>query len=273
MLRLGADDGPHRPDRRRDEPDRRAAREPDRDGPVPVPDAKTATSTTAGTTPGCSTAALGLIGYDSFREEQRRAREEGKYLGICVCVAVEPGGRNGARDLAIFPSGHLFASGGVNGATIRLERSGVISLFLGSTNCGQSHETTTSQLVCDVLGVTPENISVISPFDSEISPWGSAAANSGNNFHLYDIGAVNGAALKLKEKILILAAHLLQADAEELQIDEKGVFVRGTERRVTFQEMGRIAYGNQARMPAGFEPGMQATNFYTFPHAEPFAVP
>src|SRR4029078_3796329 len=97
-------------------------------------------------------------------------------------------------------------SGGVNGAKIKLEKNGTLTLHLGSPNCGQAHETSTAQVAAEVLGSTPDKISARFPFDSDLSAWGVAAANSGNNFHLYDTGAVHGAAGKLREKILQLAA-------------------------------------------------------------------
>ncbi|MPZ13732.1 MAG: molybdopterin-dependent oxidoreductase [Chloroflexi bacterium] len=237
--------------------------------------------------------AMERIGYEELREEQARLREQGRCLGVGLAVAVEPGGRNAARDLALFPGiKGVSGSGGVNGATIRLERSGMVTLLLGSPNCGQSHETTTSQIVGDVLGLSPDRISVISPFDSEVAPWGSAAANSGNNFHLYDIGAAHDAARKLRERILTLAGHLLNTDPEDLVLEDGAVSrrSRGTPDqdgvgpshapsphsptpRLTFAELGRVAYGNQALLPKGFEPGLQETSYYTFPHAEPFVVP
>ena len=219
--------------------------------------------------------ALDRAGYDQLRDEQRRGREQGRFVGIGVVVGLEPGGRNAARDLAIFPNVRgASGSGGVNGATIRLERSGVLTLVLGSPNCGQSHETTTCQVAADVLQVEPERISVITPFDSEHSPWGTAAANSGNNFHLYDIGAVHGAATKLKARILTLAGHLLQVSLEELQLTKDGVRVRDDDSKMlSFGQLGRVAYGNQAALPPGFEPGLQSTCYYSFPHAEPFVLP
>ena len=111
--------------------------------------------------------------------------------------------RNAARDMAIFPEmKEPPGSGGVNGAKIKLEKNGTLSLHLGSPNCGQAHETTTAQVAADVLASTPDKISTSIPFDSDLSSWGVAAANSGNNFHLYDIGAIHGAATKLREKIL-----------------------------------------------------------------------
>lgn len=218
---------------------------------------------------------LGNVGYEKFREEQRRAREQGRLLGIGVVIGVEPGGRNAARDLAIFPEmKEPPGAGGVNGATIKLEKNGTVALFLGSPSCGQSHETTTAQVAADILGIPPEQISTSTPFDSDIAPWGVAAANSGNNFHLYDIGAVHGAATRLREKILKLAAHVLNADPAELRIEDGTVHAPGSPiRKVTFAELGKIAYGNQALMPQGFEAGLQTTFYYTYPHASPNLVP
>lgn len=196
-------------------------------------------------------------------------------MGIGIVIGVEPGGRNAARDMAIFPEmKEPPGSGGVNGATIKIEKNGTLSLHLGSPNCGQAHETTTAQVAAEVLGTTPDQISTSIPFDSDLSPWGVAAANSGNNFHLYDIGAIHGAATKLREKVLQLAAHVLSTDPKELTIENGVVQVPGSAtKKVTFAELGRIAYNNQHLIPEGMEAGLQATHYYTFPHAKPNIVP
>lgn len=219
--------------------------------------------------------ALERLGYERLKEEQKREREKGRLLGIGVVIGVEPGGRNAARDMAIFPEmKESPGAGGLNGATIKLEKNGTVALFLGSPNCGQSHETTTAQVVADVLKISPDRISVTTPFDSDLAPWGVGAANSGNNFHLYDIGAAQGAALKLKEKILAVAAHILNASPAELAIEDGTVQVPGSAtKKITYAELGRIAYGNQALLPKGFEGGLRTTFYYYFPHAEPYLVP
>ena len=218
---------------------------------------------------------LETIAYERLKEEQARERARGRLLGIGIVIGVEPGGRNAARDMAIFPEmKEMPGAGGVNGASIKLEKNGTVALFLGSPNCGQSHETTTAQIVADVLGISPDQISVTTPFDSDVSSWGVAAANSGNNFHLYDIGAVLGAATKLKEKVLALAAHVLNADSKELVIQDSTAYVPGSPtKKITFAELGRIAYNNQSLLPKGFEAGLQITYYYTFAHAEPFLTP
>src|SRR5918995_1009782 len=229
----------------------------------------------SGDYPGLLQALLEKLDYEKLREEQKREREKGRLIGIGVVIGVEPGGRNAARDMAIFPEmKEPPGSGGINGATIKLEKNGTLALFLGSPNCGQAHETTTAQVAADVLGTTPDQVSTTIPFDSDLSPWGVAAANSGNNFHLYDIGAVHGAATKLREKALKLAAHVLNTQPAELTIENGVVHVPGSAtKRVTFAELGRIAYNNQHLIPDGMEAGLQATYYYTFPHAKPNIVP
>src|SRR5947199_188869 len=91
---------------------------------------------------------------------------------------------------------------------------------------------------------------------------------------LNDIGAVHGAATRLREKILKLSAHVLNVDSKELAIEDSTVKVPGsTVKQVSFAELGRIAYNNQHLIPDDMEPGLQATYYYTFPHAKPNIVP
>ncbi len=229
----------------------------------------------SGDYPGLLSTLLERVEYEKLREEQIRERGKGRLIGIGIVIGVEPGGRNAARDMAIFPEmKEPPGSGGVNGATVKVEKNGTVSLHLGSPNCGQAHETSTAQVAAEVLGTTPDQISTSIPFDSDLSPWGVAAANSGNNFHLYDIGAVHGAAGKLRDKILKLAAHVLKVEEKELIIENGVVQVPGSAaKKVTFAELGRIVYNNQHLLPEGMEAGLQSTFYYTFPHANPNIVP
>ena len=229
----------------------------------------------SGDYPGLLQRALEKADYRGLKEEQARERERGRYLGVGVVIGVEPGGRNAARDMAIFPEmKETPGAGGINGATVKLEKNGAIALYLGSPNCGQAHETTTAQVAADILGVSPDVISTTTPFDSDTAPWGVAAANSGNNFHLYDIGAVIGAATRLREKVLKVAGHVLDARPSELEIADGVVTVPGfPRRRLTFAELGKIAYNNQSLLPEGIDAGLQTTHYYTFPHAQPHMVP
>ena len=114
----------------------------------------------SGDYPGLLSTLLEKIDYDKLRDEQKKAREQGKLMGIGIVIGVEPGGRNAARDMAIFPEmKEPPGSGGINGATIKLEKNGTLTLHLGSPNCGQAHETTTAQVAAEILGTTPDQIS------------------------------------------------------------------------------------------------------------------
>ena len=213
----------------------------------------------SGDYPGLLSTLLEKIDYDKLREEQKKAREQGKLMGIGIVIGVEPGGRNAARDMAIFPEmKEPPGSGGVNGATIKLEKNGTLTLHLGSPNCGQAHETTTAQVAAEILGTTPDQISTSIPFDSDLSPWGVAAANSGNNFHLYDIGAIHGAATKSAGKDSpARRVHISSTDPKELTIEDGVVQVPGAAaKKITFAELGRIAYNNQHLIPEGMEAGL-----------------
>jgi 2-furoyl-CoA dehydrogenase large subunit len=177
--------------------------------------------------------------------------------------------------MAIFPhSKQMPGAGGVEGATLKIEKNGSVVLTLGSPSCGQSHETTASQIVADVLGVAPDRVSFAGPFDTALSPWGVSSSNSGNNFHLYDVGAVHGAATRLRDKVLTLAAHVLKAEKSALHIDDGVVYAGGVlSDAISFADLGRIAYANQAQLPPGFEPGLQTTYYHSHPHANPRMLP
>jgi 2-furoyl-CoA dehydrogenase large subunit len=244
--------------------------------------------------------ALKNIGYDEIRAQKKTAAKTGQLRGVGVVIGLEPGGRNAARDMAIFPtSKQMPGAGGVEGATVKIEKNGSVVFTLGAPSCGQSHETTASQIVADVLGVSLDRISAAGGWDSSLSPWGVSCANSGNNFHLYDVGAVHGAAVRVREKVLTLAAHVLGADKSTLKIadgvvqvgqvadvgrvprgqGEVGRVPRGDAAAmpsgpaITFAELGKIAYGNQALLPEGFEGGLEATYYHSHPHANPGMLP
>ncbi|MGE3840882.1 MAG: xanthine dehydrogenase family protein molybdopterin-binding subunit [Vicinamibacterales bacterium] len=214
------------------------------------------------------------IGHGEFRARQAAERAAGRWLGIGVVVGLEPGGRNAARDMAIFPeSTQMPGAGGVEGATVKIEKNGAVVFTLGSPSCGQAHETTAGQIIADVLGVAPGRIAITGLYDSMVSPWGVSSSNSGNNFHLYDVGAVHGAATRLRTKVLTLASHVLAVDAGTLSIVDGVVLDATGERHLTFAELGKIAYANQALLPEGFEPGLEVTFYHSHPHANPRMTP
>ena len=92
--------------------------------------------------------ALEMLDYDAFRAEQAAARAEGRLLGLGCCVYVEPTSMD-APTLA------------TEGATVRVEASGKVVAYLGTTSHGQSVETTMAQIVADTLGVDYDDVTVV----------------------------------------------------------------------------------------------------------------
>lgn len=213
--------------------------------------------------------------FQGLRSVQAEARSAGRYLGIGLAMAIEPGGRNAARDMSVAKEKAVGAAGGINGATVRLERDGTVAIVLSTPNAGQAHETTACQVAAEVLDLSPDLIRVVGPtFDSAVSAWGIASANSGQNFHLYDIGAVKGACQKLRDKLVVLSSAILQVPASELVIKDGEIWRREPRTLLmTVAEVARLSYTNQTAVPESIEPGLQATFFYRFPYPTPYMIP
>src|SRR6185436_2998174 len=217
--------------------------------------------------------AMGMADYAKMREEQKKAREQGRIVGIGVSTYVEI--------CAIGPSAATPA-GGWESATVRIEPTGKVTILTGASPHGQGQETSFAQLAADELGVDLNDITVIhgdtSIVQYGIGTFGSRGTAVGGT-------AVYNALQKLKEKATELAAHLLGADASSVAFKEGRFSVEaamaaaggngdsGTEapgaKSVSIQEVALAAHVAH-QIPQGFEPGLSATNFFepsnfTFP--------
>jgi carbon-monoxide dehydrogenase large subunit len=142
-----------------------------------------------------------LIGYAQLREEQQRARAEGRLLGIGISTYVEI--------CALGPS-QAMPAGGWESATVRIEPTGKVTVLTGASPHGQGQETSFAQIAADELGVDLNDVAVIhgdtGVVQYGIGTFGSRATAVGGT-------AVLVAIQKLKEKANKIAAHMLQADA------------------------------------------------------------
>src|SRR5205823_2600003 len=143
--------------------------------------------------------ALDISGYTKLREEQARARKEGRLLGIGVSTYVEI--------CALGPS-QAMPAGGWESATVRIEPTGKVTILTGASPHGQGQETSFAQLAADQLGVNINDVTVIhgdtSIVQYGIGTFGSRATAVGGTAVWYAIE-------KLKEKANKIAHHLLEA--------------------------------------------------------------
>ncbi|HET8531473.1 MAG TPA: xanthine dehydrogenase family protein molybdopterin-binding subunit [Methylomirabilota bacterium] len=206
--------------------------------------------------PICFERAVEAIGYEAFRAEQARLRREGRYLGIGFANYNELTGLGQAASAGPrmpFRTGH-------EGATVRMDPSGAVTVLAGVTSQGQGLETTMAQLAAAELGLPLEAVRVILG-DTDATPFGLGAFASRQA--VIGGGAVARAARALREKIIAIAAHLLEAAAADLEVAGGRIAVRGMPGRgLSMQDVARVAHLETHRLPPETEPGLEATRFY-----------
>ena len=210
------------------------------------------------------------IGYDALREKQEAMRAEGRHIGIGVCSYVEICGLGPSQ-----VAGAVGFQGGLwESAIVRFHPTGKVHVMIGSSPHGQGEETTFAQILAGELGVPVDDVDVIHG-DTDNTPMGWGTYGSRTT-------AVSGAAIaiasrKIKDKAKTLAAHLLEADAADIDYEDGKFFVKGSpDEHKTIQDIALMA--NLAwDMPEGMEPGLEASAFYdppnfTFPFGTHIAV-
>jgi 2-furoyl-CoA dehydrogenase large subunit len=214
--------------------------------------------------------ALERLDYAGYRAEQtrRRASNEPLLLGIGIATSVEPAGTNLASYEII--TGRRSVSGSAEAAMVRMEPDGQVRVAIGDPPSGQGYETVIAQIVADELGLTPDAVTVARGFDSTTTPWLYLSGNYSNKFSVTDVGAVLGAAARVREKLLRIAAHRLEVAVADLALGGGAVAVRGApDRRLTFGELARTAYADVLGLPPGEEPGLESRHAHQNPLAQP----
>jgi carbon-monoxide dehydrogenase large subunit len=191
--------------------------------------------------------ALNAAGYEGLRKRQTELRRHGRYLGVGIGCYVEGTG-----------------VGSFEGAKVRINASGQIVIATGATGHGQGHETIFAQIAADLWRVSPENVSLVEG-DTASIPFGCGTFGSRSSVNVGS--ALFEASARLKEKVLQLAAHLLEANRDDLELDDGKIIVRGMpQRSLSFSELARAAVpGWASKLPDGLEPGLEETFYFVPP--------
>jgi aerobic carbon-monoxide dehydrogenase large subunit len=198
--------------------------------------------------------ALDMIDYDDFRRQQAAAREQGRHLGIGICCYVEPTSPG---------YGHY----GSEGATIRIDPSGKVAVYVAGGSSGNSIETTVVQLTADALGVPIEDVTTIQG-DTAITPYGAGTAGSRSG--AMTAGAVEASASVLRDKLQRIAAHKLEAAPEDIELAGGKAHVRGSPAKaIAFAELAETAYLRPTELPTGVGSGLEASERHTSPSPMP----
>ena len=194
-----------------------------------------------------------LVDWDGRRAEQAERRSAGSttQLGLGISSYVEMCGLAPSRTLAALNYG----AGGWESATVRILPTCKVQVVTGSTPHGQGHETSWSMIVADQLGVDPDDVEVLHS-DTAISPlgmdtYGSRSLSVGGT-------AVWMATEKVIDKARTIAAHMMEANTEDLEFSG-GVFsVKGSPDKEV--PLAGVAFGafTAHDLPDGMEPNLEA---------------
>ena len=185
---------------------------------------------------------LGFAGWEEFEKRREESRGRGLLRGIGIANSVERA-----------------ASPGLEFAEIRFDTSGTATLFMGTLNQGQGHETIFRQILCERLGLKPDELRVV---DGDTDTVAFGLGTMGSRSTVIGGSAICAAADKIIEKGRKIAAHLLEAADQDIRFEGGRFSVTGTDRGLTIGEVARSAF-QPAKLPDGVEPGFYETGTFT----------
>ncbi|MET0629058.1 MAG: xanthine dehydrogenase family protein molybdopterin-binding subunit [Acidimicrobiia bacterium] len=199
-----------------------------------------------------------ISGWDEFRVRQQAAREEGRYLGLGMASYLEaaPGPKN--------PNAPEGGGGGIMGdevSHVSVEPDGSISIITQQHPHGQGHQTTLAQVASDELGV-PFDAITVRYGDTQFTPF-ALVATGGSRAATMANGSVLHASRALREKIMTIAAELLEASPADLEINGGTISVAGTPSiTLSLAELARVVAEEPDRLPEGVDRDLEGTAAY-----------
>ena len=215
--------------------------------------------------------AMELFGYDELRAEQKTRRDSGDrvQLGLGISTFTEMCGLAPSRVLGSLDYG----AGGWEYAQVRVLPTGNVEVVTGVSGHGQGHETAWSQIVADRLGVPFDNIEILHG-DTQVAQKGMDTY--GSRSLVVGGMAVIAAADKVIEKARTVAAHLLEANRDDIEFEAGRFSVKGTDQGLTLGEISLATFAAH-NLPDGFEPSLDSDATYdpanfSFPHGTHLAA-
>ena len=193
----------------------------------------------------------------AVRREAEELRASGVYRGIGFSTWVEICGLAPSR--VVGPSGVGLQAGFYESSIVRVHASGAVTAYTGTAPHGQGHDTSFAQIVADRVGATPDQVDVMHG-DTGTGPFGLGTYGS----RALAVGGESLAqsALKVADKAKQIAAHLLEAAPEDIELADGKFGVRGSpDKGMTLAEVAGAAYVPE-NLPDGMEPGLEETTFY-----------
>ncbi|PYM04413.1 MAG: carbon monoxide dehydrogenase [Candidatus Rokuibacteriota bacterium] len=188
--------------------------------------------------------ALKVADVAGFAARREAARQRGALRGIGIANAIERAA----------PPGPEFAE-------VRFDPSGTATIFMGTKNQGQGHETTFKQILHERLGLDPGEVRFV---DGDTDRVGFGMGTTGSRSTVIGGTALWMAADKVIAKGKKIAARMLEAAEADIVFADGRFTVVGTPLAVAVREVARAAF-QPAKLPAGLEPGLYETGTFSPP--------
>src|SRR5262249_34730878 len=195
-------------------------------------------------------------------------RAQGRLYGIGYAALVEPSMSNMGYITTVMPAEARAKAGPKNGAvtcaSVNIDLLGGVNVVVASAPQGQGHLTVLAQVVADVFGIDPSEVTVNAELDTQKDAWSVASGNYSSRFAGAVAGTVHLAAMRLREKVAKIAAAQLGCAVDDVGFSDGNVFARNSpERAHAFSRVAGSAHWAPALLPPGMEPGLRETVFWT----------
>ncbi|MSQ18046.1 MAG: xanthine dehydrogenase family protein molybdopterin-binding subunit [Betaproteobacteria bacterium] len=207
------------------------------------------------------TKALDAAGYEALIAKRDALRRAGNLAGIGIATCLEPSGGNSSFEPLFNPKNDTTTW--MDSCLVRVDLSGAITGVMNTSTAGQGHETLVSTVLGEVLERDPNTIRVVHADSLNALPSNSPV---GSRMAIMLGGAAAGAARKIKDALIVIAAHNLGVAASEIVYADGNCSVgRDATKRLTWDQLVEIAHRKFHKLPAGLEPGLQAKFVWEVP--------
>ncbi len=228
----------------------------------------------AGDYPKAFQKALDLIDYKKMREEQKKARAQGRLIGIGLSSVVDPSVTN----IAYVAIGKTVEerkkerpkSGSGESAVVKVDPLGGVHVMVCTNPQGQGHETVIAQIVADELGISPDDVTVNDIVDTHDRLYSITTGSFSSRFASQGTTAVVRATKEVKDKMLKIGAHLMEANVNDMTMEDGKIFVKGApEKNIRLRHIAGLAHWDQSALPKGMDAGLFGTALYSMPTSQP----
>jgi aerobic carbon-monoxide dehydrogenase large subunit len=198
---------------------------------------------------------VSLIDFDAFRAEQKAALADGRLLGIGVGTFYEPA--PGTPEFW----GKIGFPFGAEPVRLRIEPDGHVTAFTTQIPHGQGHETTLAQVIAEEMGVAYDDVRIV--FGDTDATVFTMIGTGGSKAGMMATGGAMVAAREVKARVLQIAAAMLEANPDDLEIADSVISVKGAPAsKVPLAELAMGCYMAPGMMPQGVDLNLETSAVY-----------